>query len=238
MGLFRQEYWSGLPFPSPGDLPHPAPNSRLLPHPLHCRWILYCWATGELHVSCIHYSNDWSPQIITGVLWALFMLFPSCVGRSWYIPEHISHFFSWGVSENTVSYIFHSFIHLWKTCVVRIKWMTRYKANRGGPGTQKLAEWQVNHKLPHADSRRHRVPPSSRFLWLESSSDASRYWAAPRKGCSSQSSPSSRHSSSPTAGLKLSFQIKSYWDFPGNLVVKTPCFHSREHGFDPWLGNY
>ena len=23
MGLFRQEYWSGLPFPSPGDLPDP-----------------------------------------------------------------------------------------------------------------------------------------------------------------------------------------------------------------------
>ena len=23
MGLFRQEYWSGLPFPSPGDLPNP-----------------------------------------------------------------------------------------------------------------------------------------------------------------------------------------------------------------------
>ena len=24
IGLFRQEYWSGLPFPSPGDLPNPA----------------------------------------------------------------------------------------------------------------------------------------------------------------------------------------------------------------------
>ena len=24
MGLSRQEYWSGLPFPSPGDLPNPA----------------------------------------------------------------------------------------------------------------------------------------------------------------------------------------------------------------------
>ena len=24
IGLFRQEYWSGSPFPSPGDLPHPA----------------------------------------------------------------------------------------------------------------------------------------------------------------------------------------------------------------------
>ena len=23
MGLFRQEYWSGLPFPPPGDLPDP-----------------------------------------------------------------------------------------------------------------------------------------------------------------------------------------------------------------------
>ena len=23
MGLSRQEYWSGLPFPPPGDLPHP-----------------------------------------------------------------------------------------------------------------------------------------------------------------------------------------------------------------------
>ena len=23
MGYFRQEYWSGLPFPSPGDLPNP-----------------------------------------------------------------------------------------------------------------------------------------------------------------------------------------------------------------------
>ena len=23
MGISRQEYWSGLPFPSPGDLPNP-----------------------------------------------------------------------------------------------------------------------------------------------------------------------------------------------------------------------
>ena len=32
MGFFRQEYWSGLPFPSPGDLPGPGiePRSPLL----------------------------------------------------------------------------------------------------------------------------------------------------------------------------------------------------------------
>ena len=33
MGFSRQEHWSGLPFPSPGDLPNPG-----LPH---CRQILY-----------------------------------------------------------------------------------------------------------------------------------------------------------------------------------------------------
>ena len=35
--LSRQEYWSGLPFLSPGDLPHPG----IEPGPiLHCRQIL------------------------------------------------------------------------------------------------------------------------------------------------------------------------------------------------------
>ena len=30
LGFSRQEYWSGLPFPSPGDLPHPG-NERMSP---------------------------------------------------------------------------------------------------------------------------------------------------------------------------------------------------------------
>ena len=37
MGLSRQEYWSGLPFPSPGDLPDP----KIDPGLLHCRQMLY-----------------------------------------------------------------------------------------------------------------------------------------------------------------------------------------------------
>ena len=32
-GILRPEYWSGYPFPSPGDL--------LNPGLLHCRWMLY-----------------------------------------------------------------------------------------------------------------------------------------------------------------------------------------------------
>ena len=30
MGFWRQEYWSGLPCPSPGDLPDQGSNPRLL----------------------------------------------------------------------------------------------------------------------------------------------------------------------------------------------------------------
>ena len=38
MGFPRQEYWSGLPCPLPGDLPDPGIELGLL----HCRQILYC----------------------------------------------------------------------------------------------------------------------------------------------------------------------------------------------------
>ena len=36
MGFSRQEYWSGLPFPSPGDLPNPG----IKPRSPHCRQTL------------------------------------------------------------------------------------------------------------------------------------------------------------------------------------------------------
>jgi len=48
--LSRQEYWSRMPFPTPGDLLHPGikPTSFV-----SCtgRWILYYWATWEAHLS-------------------------------------------------------------------------------------------------------------------------------------------------------------------------------------------
>ena len=30
MGFSRQKYWSGLPFPTPGNFPHPGSNQCLL----------------------------------------------------------------------------------------------------------------------------------------------------------------------------------------------------------------
>ena len=59
MGFSRQEYWSGLLFPSPGDLPDPRDQTLITyiscigrgvlyqgsnPGLLHCRQILYIWA--------------------------------------------------------------------------------------------------------------------------------------------------------------------------------------------------
>ena len=41
MGVSRQEYWSGLPFPSPGDLPDPVSKPGI------CKWVLYHRATWE-----------------------------------------------------------------------------------------------------------------------------------------------------------------------------------------------
>ena len=43
MELSRQEYWSGLPFPSLGDLPDPGIDPGLQ----HCRQIIYHQATRE-----------------------------------------------------------------------------------------------------------------------------------------------------------------------------------------------
>ena len=49
MAFSRQEYWSGLPFPPPGDLPHPGIKPTV--SCLFCigRWILYHCITWGAH---------------------------------------------------------------------------------------------------------------------------------------------------------------------------------------------
>ena len=46
MGFSRQEYWSGLPFPSPENLPHPALQADSLPTEL--------WGKAKINVSRLH----------------------------------------------------------------------------------------------------------------------------------------------------------------------------------------
>ena len=47
MGFSRQEYWSGLPFLPSEDLPNPGNQTLISKWLLHCRQILYHWATEE-----------------------------------------------------------------------------------------------------------------------------------------------------------------------------------------------
>ena len=47
MGFSKQEYWSGLPFPPPKDLPNPEIWTHISYDFCIGRWILYHWATKE-----------------------------------------------------------------------------------------------------------------------------------------------------------------------------------------------
>ena len=50
LGFFRQEYWSGLPFPSPGDLPDPGDRTQV--SRIAGRFFTN-WATREAHTLII-----------------------------------------------------------------------------------------------------------------------------------------------------------------------------------------
>ena len=57
MGFFRQEYWCGLPFPPPGDLPNPGTKTHI--SCVYCirRSILYPWAIWEAPEIQMHHQN-------------------------------------------------------------------------------------------------------------------------------------------------------------------------------------
>ena len=61
MGFSRQDYWSRLPFPPPGNLPNPG-IEPMSPHLLHCRQILYHWATRKAPIICVGCSNSYYMQ--------------------------------------------------------------------------------------------------------------------------------------------------------------------------------
>ena len=50
MGFPRQEYWSGLPFPSPGDLPDPGIENASPVSPALAGRFFVCWPTWEANL--------------------------------------------------------------------------------------------------------------------------------------------------------------------------------------------
>ena len=53
MGFSRQESWSGVPFPPPGDLPDSGMDPTSPAPPALGRRILYHWAIGEAPPKCL-----------------------------------------------------------------------------------------------------------------------------------------------------------------------------------------
>ena len=68
MGFSKQEQWSELPFPPPGDLPNPL--IKLASPSLLCAGRFFtCWATGEAH------STELRPEDILQLLFLLLLQF-------------------------------------------------------------------------------------------------------------------------------------------------------------------
>ena len=98
MGFSRQEYWSGLPFPSPGYFPTQGSNPGLL----HCRQTLYHLSQQGNHL-LFHVLKSWSLSLMQEVLASLVMhlfsrqLFPLATKQSlpiWYTVQEVSLSFS------------------------------------------------------------------------------------------------------------------------------------------------
>ena len=53
MGFFRQQYWSGLPFPSPGDLPNPGIKPTSLTSPAMTSQFFTTSVSWEAHITNI-----------------------------------------------------------------------------------------------------------------------------------------------------------------------------------------
>ena len=90
MGFSRREYWSRLLFPPPGIFLTRGSNLHL-PCLLHCRLILYQWATGKAQIGWLHflimekwvYVGDslWRPAAHSSLFpWALCSKNTPCVG--------------------------------------------------------------------------------------------------------------------------------------------------------------
>ena len=91
MEFSRQEYWSGLPFPTPGDLPNPGIQPASPASPALATLAFYHWATWEALWIHTLYSVRWSKEL--GPRWAheLQWLKVSRVGAKAVCPQASLH---------------------------------------------------------------------------------------------------------------------------------------------------
>ena len=86
LGFSRQEYWSGLPFPSPGYLPNPGIELQVSRIAVR-RFTI--WATREALQMSIPFLFSFSPFPLASLLFQLFVspcqtiILPFCISFSW-----------------------------------------------------------------------------------------------------------------------------------------------------------
>ena len=134
MGLPRQEYWSGLAFPSPGDLPNPGL--------LHCRWILY-------HLS--HQAHNWW-GFFEGLIFYEIILCTECASRDrktkrWgERPVRGQMMGTWAkAAEAGWARMAEWRIHL-EVRTVRTSWWTRYRKWQKGRNQAWFLDFQLGYK--------------------------------------------------------------------------------------------
>ena len=70
IGFSRQEYWNGLPFPSPGD--HPDPGIKPGPPALQILYLLSYYGSHIITLKYLHINDHWQ---ISNVFWKKLSLF-------------------------------------------------------------------------------------------------------------------------------------------------------------------
>ena len=75
MRFSRQEYWSVLPFPPPGDLPDPGIKLASLAFPALAGGFFYHWATSS---GCKKELVPWMDVYLVSALWLELLWFPGC----------------------------------------------------------------------------------------------------------------------------------------------------------------
>ena len=63
MGFSRQEYWNGLSFPLPGDLPHPGIEPAPPVSPALAGGFFYQWATWDVPIWSQLFRKSWTSLV-------------------------------------------------------------------------------------------------------------------------------------------------------------------------------
>ena len=87
MGFSRQEYWSGLPFPSPGDLPDPGIEPRSGTEPMSSTLQAFTTPNFEIYNTKVLKSHD-----IKEKLWSLHLKQTAIIllkSKAWKFKGHI-----------------------------------------------------------------------------------------------------------------------------------------------------